>query len=212
MDLTKINSYMESMKYVYMLVAYILCIVYMYYDNTEYICFILFIVLHIFLLFIFFSSGAGKSIGQMVTVLPFNFVVWDGKVPLSFIFLVGWALLLVANSILINTYRVLHAAFGTVGKPVDLGDPKNYILKKYLKITMIISTIFLWMLFTFNFINKLPRNIINGNQTRFDKIINQIKDKSLIIISINTIFFASLSIYLSQQLASKTKTITTPHN
>lgn len=203
-----IKSYLESMKYIFMIVAYILCIVYMYKPNTEYMCFILFIVLHVFLLILFFGSSV-KNIGSSIKIFPFDIGIWNGFVPIKFIFIIGWILLLVANSILIQTYRVLHAAFGTVGQPIDLGDSDNYLSKDNLKIFMIITTILLWILMTFNSVNV--ENILQ--KTKFNIFLNnikQIKNSSSLIIAISTLLFSSLSVYLSQQLGSNTRTITTP--
>ena len=203
-----INSFTEKFQYVSIFVAYVLCCVFMYKPNTEYVCFILFLVLHIIFLILFFSSGVGM--GNMVRVLPFELVIWNGYIPISMIFIIGWILELVANSILIQTYRVLHSTFGTVGKPVDLGDPKNYNLKDNLKKTMIISTFFLSLLFTFN--NNSNLLIVNP-KSRIDKIFNQIiksKNNILVIITVGTLVFSSLSVYFAQILGGNTKTIATP--
>lgn len=188
---------MELFNYIYMFVAYIICIVFLYRANTEYLCFVLFMVLHIFTLTLFVASGIGKGMGNMITFIPFTIFIWNGQIPISVVFIIGWICLLVANTNLINTYRGLHTVFGTVGKPIDLGDPKNYELKDNLKISMIICTILLWSLFTFNNIDLLsPKS----------------KNKILICVSIGTLFLSSLSVYFSQQLSNNTMTITTLSN
>jgi hypothetical protein len=124
----------------------------------------------------------------MMTIIPYNIFGWDGKIPLRIIFLISWSLLLVANSILINTFRILHSKYSEYGKEIDLGDPKNYNLKDNLKISMICSTILLWGLLFF------PSN----------------EDRMMMALSIIALTTSSISIYLSQQLGNNTKTISTP--
>jgi hypothetical protein len=125
-----------------------------------------------------------------MTIIPYNIFGWDGKIPLKIIFLMSWTLLLVANSILINTYRVLHRKFSEYGSAINLGDPKNYNMKDNLKTLMICNTILLWglLLYPFN---------INKNEI-------------MLVLSITTLTISSVSVYLSQQLGNNTKTITTP--
>lgn len=208
------DSYLETTKFIFLFIAYILCFIFLEKTNTEYICYILFLVLHIFLLTLFISSGMAKGIGNMITVIPFNILMWDGKVPINIIFILGWALLFVATSILINTYRVLHKAFSSIDKPIDLGDFKNYTIKEHLKIFMIVSTILLWVLFTFNVINTDYVNFSN-KKSRISYIIDQFikaKNNILIFVSFGTLVLSSSSVFLSQQLSINTMTITTQPN
>jgi hypothetical protein len=130
----------------------------------------------------------------MMTIIPYNILGWDGKIPLKLIFIISWSLLLVANSILINTFRILHTKYSEYGKEVNLGDPNNYNLKDNLKISMICSTILLWGLLVFPFIFSQGRN------------------EQMVFLSGVTLMTSSISIYLSQKLGNNTKTISTPSN
>jgi hypothetical protein len=135
---------------------------------------------------------------------------WDGKIPLRIIFIISLILLVIANSLLINTYRLLHAQYEKVGKPIDLGDPKNYSTKDTLKITMICNTILLWILLIYSEYKtiqiKLPQNYFGMFLDDVNKGINNQK----IFFSTISIMFSCLNIYLSNKLAKNTKTISTP--
>lgn len=187
------NVFFKYIRYIYILLAYFICIFYMYKPNTEYLCFILFLILHIFLLLLFLTS---RNMGRFNTITLFN-----AELPIGFFFTIAWILLVVANSMIIQTYRSLHIIFEKVGKPVDLGDLNNVILKDYLKICMIVSTFLLLTLFTFNEINiKL-----------MDTLSNNTMNKILIGVSSGALLYSCLSVYIANLIGVITNTITTPN-
>lgn len=190
-----ITNILDYLKYIYVLVLYVICFVYMFKGKTEYISFIILISLNIFsLLFVFTLKGTGSKL----TLIPFHILLWDGTIPLKIIYIISWFLLLVANAILINTYRLLHSKYSIVGKSVDLGDPKNYRIKDGLKTTIILNIIFLWILF-------ISITLID-NISFYNKETNIFK----LFVSIGSLSLSSINIYQSKTLANNTKIITTP--
>jgi hypothetical protein len=86
----------------------------------------------------------------MMTIIPYTIFGWDGSIPLKLIFIISWILLMVANSLLINTYRILYTKYAKLEQPIDLGDSKNYDIRDRLKILMICNTILLWILIIYS--------------------------------------------------------------
>jgi hypothetical protein len=108
--------------HIILFITYVLCFVYLYYPNTEMISIILFLVLHIILLF--FLGRAGSNFPNWETLrntsIPpiyyqptswditqiFNFNYADYSVP---IILIGWVFVLLALIILVqDSIRVYH--------------------------------------------------------------------------------------------------------
>jgi hypothetical protein len=146
-----------------------------------------------------------------MTIIPYRIFGWDGRVPLKSIFIVSWILLMVANSLLINTYRILYTQYAKVEQPIDLGDPKNYITKDRLKITMICNTILLWILLIYS------EYVGEKSQTKPSQYVSMIYkgfeiNNQMVFLSAISITFSCLNIYLSDKLSKNTNKISTPFN
>lgn len=168
--------------------AYLLCFIFFYNKNTEHLCFILLIVLHTCFLFLLFTSPDN---GTFLKLIPF--FGWDGKIPLKIVFFCSWGLLVVANSFIINTYRLLHATFAPKEKQIHFGAKQNYKDKEILKISFIFSTVLLFSLYLTSKYLRL------GNFNYY-----------LILLTVLSLTSSSFSLYISERLAQNTKNISTP--
>jgi hypothetical protein len=183
-----------------------LCFLFLQKKNSEYMCLILFLVLHI-LLFFLFVTDAMKGVGIFITIIPFSSSLWNGKISTNLIFEISWTLLLISHSLLINTYRVLHKAFLVVGKSIDLGDVSNYSLKDNLKVFMITTTVFLWMLILINIFDY--NSTTSQTSSKMKRLWFITKNNTAITVSVGALVFSSLSVYYSQLLMKRTSIITT---
>ena len=182
----------------YLFILQTICFVFMYVKNVEFLAFILFLVMHILLLFQYLSLNRN---GNVITIIPFIIMKWDGKLPLDVFFLISWGLLLTALSFLVSTYSRLQNAYTSVGKSVNLGDKKNYKTKNYLKQYIICSTFFLWILVgceTIDFSTVLiNQRLKNSNNL-------------LLLTTYLSLITSSISVYLSNHFGNEMKIITTP--
>lgn len=153
-----------NIDYLYLFAVYIICFIFMCIKETEFFCFILLYILNLYFLISFLSQDKSGTMKKMSIII-------------------GWVLLFVANTILIKTYISLHNVYAS--RPIDFGDIKNLEIKNNLKITLILGTISLWILYFFDF---------------------------KIAFTLPVMILSSTSIYLSQLLSDKTNIISTPNN
>ena len=181
---------MNIIIYLSLFTTYLLCFLFLYSTNTEYLCLILLLLLNLFLLLFFYYHFIinKNSFLPTITMIPYMILGWNGKIPLYVIFLITWSLLFIANTMLINTYRKLHSKFSSMNS-IDLGSLKHYNDKNYLKLFMIITTLLLFILITLSFTN-LPLD-------------NNIK----LLLSILSLVISSICIFLSNKIAKNTNII-----
>jgi len=161
----------NSIEIIVLILSYILCFIFINIENTEQISIYLFLILHILFLFVLFFTPN---------------VIWN---PLVFIFAIGWILILVSLSLVINTFRILHDKY--YPDPIQLG--RDIFLKDIIKNLWVASTIFLLILFFYIKRNIVVLNSYNG------------------LLSICIILLSSVNIYLSYTLARHQYTIVIPN-
>lgn len=184
----------EFENYIFMLVLYLLCFVYLYYLNTEYICIILLIFLNLFYLLLFYNDIDDYSTVKLFLFVPLEF-------PVRIIILIWWVLLIISNSWLINTMSILRKKFIHKETGINLGKKSNYMTKNYLLASLICGTILFWVLHlssTQNTQRLIPK--FSGSPS--------INTVNVIVISLGIVII-SVSLFLNDQLTSNTKIITT---
>lgn len=165
--------------YLFILVLYILCFVYLFSVNTEYICLILLLFLNLFYILLYYNDVDNSSL-ELFFMIPF-------QIPVRMILFIWWLLIIISNSWILNTFGILHKKFGREG--VNFGSKKNHQMKNTILATLLISTVLLWVLHMIS-IMDLP---LVGSM----KIV-------LIMIGIT---ITSISVYLNDELESNTKVI-----
>jgi hypothetical protein len=162
---------------------YLLCFIFMFKKNTEHLCFILLLVLNVFLFIMLLSLKSPAKI----FLLPQRFL--DVQVSMNFLFIIPWVFIITANSQLVNTYRVIHKASESTGKTIKLGN--NAVYKDNLKIFLIFSTISIGLIYIsiFNYIQNEKYNSI------------------VILIGIISLISSIISLYISNNLANRTELI-----
>lgn len=190
----------------------IICFVFMYNKKAEFLSIILLLALHVIFLLQFVTLNRN---GLYVTVLPFLLLGWDGRLPLSVLFVISWILLLTTFAIFVNTYRRLHGTYGSIDKEVDLGDRINYTLKENVKRSVLFSTIIMWVLFGYEIIGaSMISHLVRQNQNRY---LNQLywsvqksSNNVILFTSCLSLTTTSFSIYLADQFDKKMNVITNP--
>lgn len=190
-----------------LLLLQIICFVFMYNKNAEFLSLILLLVVHLLFLLQFVSLNQN---GLYVTVLPFFFLGWNGKLPLSILFIASWILLLTTFSIFINTYCRIRGVYTSIGKEVHLGSRRNYKMKENVKISIICGTIFLWVLFGCEIIRIPPSTFQNKLFSSFYQAVQKSSNNLILLTSCLSLIISSSSIVLAQQWESTMKIITTP--
>lgn len=180
---------LELDNYGFMLILYILCFVYLFIVNTEYVCLILLVSLNLFFILLFFHDIEGSSSIKLFAFYPL-------EIPARLIILIWWLLLVASNSWLINTYEILRKKFKNEEK-INLGSKNNYELKSQIIILIVSSTIL------FLFFHLLSTQGIESYMKSFSKV-NTLK----LIISVAGIISISVSMFLNDEFASNMKTIT----
>ena len=94
--------------YGFMLVLYLLCFVYLFYPNTEYVCLIFLMILNLFYVLLFYSDVDNLS----------QIVLHSINIPMKLVIILWWLSLLISNSWFINTYRNLR-------KPLTMTLPRK---------------------------------------------------------------------------------------
>ena len=180
----------QTGNYGFMLVLYVLCFVYLFYPNTEYVCLIFLMMLNIFYVLLFYSDVNSQI------------VIHSMEIPMKIVIILWWLSLLVSNSWLINTYINLRKKNGNSESGIDIGD--NNQTKKQILILLVCDIIL------FIFVHLL--SIKWGDETV------TLSKPSTKLVSINTIkIFTTLSgiaissvlFYITNNLSSHTKIITT---
>ena len=164
---------MVEIEVIVLIIAYILCFIFINIENTEQISIYLFLILHILFLFIYFFTK-----NNWATI----------NIPLVFIFAIGWTLILVSLSLVINTFRILHNKY--YPDPINFG--RNIYLKDIIKNIWIATTVLLWILYLY-----IKQNIALNPYN--------------ILLSISIIILSSVNIYLSYTFAKKQYTIAIPN-
>ena len=180
----------QTGNYGFMLVLYVLCFVYLFYPNTEYVCIIFLMMLNIFYVPLFYADVNSQI------------VIHSMEIPMKIVIILWWLSLLVSNSWLINTYINLRKKNGNSESGIDIGD--NNQTKKQILILLVCDIIL------FIFVHLL--SIEWGDESK------KISKPSTKLVSINTIkIFTTLSgiaissvlFYITNNLSSHTKIITT---
>ena len=181
----------QTGNYGFMLVLYVLCFVYLFYPNTEYVCLIFLMMLNIFYVPLFYADVNSQI------------VIHSMEIPMKIVIILWWLSLLVSNSWLINIYVNLRKKNGYSESGIDIGD-KNKNIKKQILILLVCDIIL------FIFVHLL--SIEWGDESK------KISKPSTKLVSINTIkIFTTLSgiaissvlFYITNNLSSHTKIITT---
>ena len=181
----------QTGNYGFMLVLYVLCFVYLFYPNTEYVCLIFLMMLNIFYVLLFYSDVNSQI------------VIHSMEIPMKIVIILWWLSLLVSNSWLINIYVNLRKKNGYSESGIDIGD-KNKNIKKQILILLVCDIIL------FIFVHLL--SIKWGDETV------TLSKPSTKLVSINTIkIFTTLSgiaissvlFYITNNLSSHTMIITT---
>jgi hypothetical protein len=183
-EYNKINNYIEV---IVLIIAYILCFIFINIENTEQISIYLFLILHILFLFIYFFTKNNGAITIPQRGNPFG-IPYKMNIPLVFIFAIGWILILVSLSLVINTFRILHNKY--YPDPINFG--RNIFLKEIIKNIWIASTVLLWILYFY-----IKQNIALNPYN--------------ILLSTSMIILSSVNIYLSYTFAKKQYTIAIPN-
>lgn len=176
--------------YIFLVVLYILCFVYLFKVNTEYLCSILLIILNIFYLLLFLSDIEGNSNIKLFLFTPV-------EIPLKLIILIFWSLLIASNSWFINTLEKVHRKFSNSEKGSNFGSEENYKIKDYVKILLVCGTILLLL------VHLISLQIVQSHIPKSIRI-NSVK---LLVIVIG-LALTSVSIYMNDKLSSNTKIIT----
>lgn len=187
-----------------LLLLQIICFSFMYNKKSEFLSLILILVLHVLFLLQFVSLNRN---GIYFTIFPYIFFGWDGKVPLSIIFILSWILLLTAIAIFVDTYRRLHGAYRSIDKEVDLGDRMNYQWKENVKISILCSTAIMWIIFGYEIITTsvlLQNNFFYSIYRAMQKSSTNL----IIMTSFLSLFTTSGSVYLANQFNNKMNIIT----
>jgi hypothetical protein len=171
--------------YLFMMVLYILCFIYIFSLRTEYVCLILLICLNLFYVLLFLSD-----INKSVLIQIFIY-----KIPVRIIILLLWLLLMVSNNWLINTFRILRAKFTNSDTGIDLGSKKNHKTKNQIILLLVCSVILLLFLHLLS-ISVLPT-------------LNPATNVLTLIIIVVCLILTSITIHLNDELSSNTRIITT---
>ena len=179
--------------YGFMLVLYLLCFVYLFYPNTEYVCLIFLMILNLFYVLLFYSDVDNLS----------QIVLHSINIPMKLVIILWWLSLLISNSWFINTYRNLRKKFEKSESGINVGD-KNHNIKKQILILLVCNII----LFLFVHLLSIKwgdvSEILPKSSTKFVSI-NTIK----IITTLSGVAISSLLLYLNNTLSTNTKIITT---
>jgi hypothetical protein len=221
-----INNFIDTyMKYMILFAGYIICYIYMFLkrSSVQYISLCFFITLHVLsLLFIvsdkkfsFLNMSSWFDPERIMTtpVIP----LWGKSIfiPVIPFVLIGWAFILIATSMMINMYRVLHSKYTKEGLPVLFTDPKTKKMKKYVFILLSLSTTIFWFLCTMIYA-KIPFDIpFKSDQTKKDitmikklwKYIKFILSNINIFMLVIFIVLSSICVGLSVRLAKQMKTM-----
>lgn len=176
--------------YIFLVILYILCFVYLFKVNTEYLCSILLIILNIFYLLLFLSDIEGISNIKLFIFTPV-------EIPLKLIILIFWLLLIASNSWFINTLEKVHRKFSNSEKGSNFGSEENYKIKEYIKILLVCGTILLLL------VHLISLQIVESYIPKSIRI-NSVK---LLIIAVGLVL-TSISIYMNDKLSSNTNIIT----
>jgi len=210
-------------------VLYILCFASLYYPNLEIVGFALFFVLHTIMSFIMINRLAAIRIAPAVLLTTKWFTI-----PVSWTIFIGLILLFVSLLLLIITFVNVHAIYTRTGTPskdgLNLFFPNNQLdlvdKKRQFKIIAITTTVLLWAQYllyanyTFfkllfieiaNNINKLY-NIIIPNKQNIPVVADSKPAIQLLfyLFSAGILSLSSTSVWLTQQIGSKTGSIVDP--
>lgn len=166
----------NSIEIIVLIIAYILCFIFINIGNTEQISMYLFLILHFIFLFIYIILQ--QTTGSIL-VLPYKI-----NIPLYSIFAITWILILVSLSLMINTIRILRKKYF----PDTIFFGRDLYLKDYINTILIISSIMLLILYIY-----IKQNLV------FSNTLFSINNPYFFIIGlcISMIGLSSFNIYLS---------------
>lgn len=167
-----------------MMVLYVLCFVYIFFKNTEYVCLVLLLCLNIFYILLF--SG---DIGNTTIDL---FIFYTLNIPTRVMTLLLWVLIMISNSWLIMTLMTLRSKFLNSDSGINLGSKYNYIIKDKIIIFLICSSIAMLSLHLLS-VAQIP--FIPNNRLK-------------LIVLIAGFLLTTVSLQLNNELSSNTKIIT----
>ena len=174
--------------YAFMLVLYVLCFVYLFFPNTEYVCLIFLLILNLFYAMLFYSDVHNWSKIDFLSI----------KIPMKIVIIMWWLSLMISNSWMINTYGNLRKKFENSESGINIG-VKNHDIKKQILILLVCN------IALFLFLHLLS---IHGDEPKKSaKLIleNTIK----IITTLSGVAISSVLLYLNDKLSTNTKIITT---
>ena len=174
--------------YGFMSVLYVLCFVYLFYPNTEYVCLIFLMILNIFYVLLFLSDVDNLS---QIDILSIN-------IPMRVVIILWWLSLLISNSWLINTYRKLRKKFENSESGINIGE-NNKNIKKQILILLVCNIIL------FVFVHLLSMQGVES--TGSAKIVS--KNTIKIITTLSGVAISTTLLYLNNKLSTNTKIITT---
>lgn len=180
MNISNISQYFQiqkSLKYIFMLIAYILCFIFIFREKTEYLCFILLLTLNIFLMIMMLVSKI---------IVSENDYIFEKTMKI--VFAIDWILLFISNIQIIDIYRKMSVAYQKIGEPINLGESTSK--KNLFKLLLVLSTICLILLFIIT---------ITPPSFRYGSLI--------ILFSIIAIFLSCICLYLSNYISVRTDSI-----
>lgn len=173
--------------YGFMLVLYVLCFVYLFYPNTEYVCLIFLMILNLFYVLLFLGDVNNLS---QIDILSIN-------IPMRVVIILWWLSLLISNSWLINTYRNLRKKFENSESGINIGE-NNKNIKKQILILLVCNIIL------FVFVHLLSMQVESPGSA---KIMS--KNTIKIITTLSGVAISTILLYLNDKLSTNTKIITT---
>ena len=181
----------NQLPYIGLLVAYILVYVFLFFPNSEYVCFFLLMVLH----GCFLAGVYLEDIGLSFPLFPFPLFGWEGYADLRYVFYVCAILLVVASVMMARMYQTLHDRFTVNQLPIDLGSIKNEDERDEIKYLMMAETLYLLCL---TYVMHQDPTKVLGILEKYDMY------NLLYLTSLGGILCSCMCIYLTDDLGKKT--------
>ena len=185
--------YMASsfiIRYVTLLVGYILCYVYWWLptSNTDLITTAIFMLLQVITLI---STNIENDHHLIVISSPFP------RVNIRSIFLLGWGLLFTATAILIYAFKRLHLIFSASGKQVQYGSNGNKNKLNAVKRLLTGTSIMLLIMYL----------LMVQKEEKYYKIVNFVGNNVIIVFYLSFLIMGSFSVYLTNEFESTMRVI-----
>lgn len=181
--------------YGFMLVLYVLCFVYLFYPNTEYVCLIFLLILNFFYVLLFLSDVNNLSRIDILSI----------EIPMKIVIILWWSSLLISNSWLINTYINLRKKFENSASGINIGE-NNKNIKKQILILLVCNII----LFVFVHLLSIEESSsVSAKIMSKNTIDIMSKNTMKIITTLSGVALSAILFYLNDKLSTNTKIITT---